>query len=75
MFSLHYSFFRTILNLNHEQYVQDIDVRNTVQQHEAVPVEVQYMVEEISELVSLEVREQFCPVTSQHLLLFEGFIR
>ena len=54
--------------------VQDIDVRNTVQQH-AVPVEVQYMVEEISELVSLEVREQFCPVTSQHLLLFEGFIR
>ena len=73
MFSLHYSFFRTILNLNHE-HVQDIDVRNTVQQH-AVPVEVQYMVEEISELVSLEVREQFCPVTSQHLLLFEGFIR
>ena len=73
MFSLHYSFFRTFLNLNHEP-VQDIDVRNTVQQH-AVPVEVQYMVEEISELVSLEVREQFCPVTSQHLLLFEGFIR
>ena len=73
MFSLHYSFFRTILNLNHE-HVQDIDARNTVQQH-AVPVEVQYMVEEISELVSLEVREQFCPVTSQHLLLFEGFIR
>ena len=73
MFSLHYSFFRTILNLNHE-HVQDIDVRKTVQQH-AVPVEVQYMVEEISELVSLEVREQFCPVTSQHLLLFEGFIR
>ena len=74
MFSLHYSFFRTFLNLNHEP-VQDIDVRNTVQQHAAVPVEVQYMVEEISELVSLEVREQFCPVTSQHLLLFEGFIR